>query len=47
MTCGSPEQQRKKDEAKRESEEKTFNVCADGEKHPDAYSPFSNQVNNE
>jgi len=42
----SPEQERKKEEAKRESEEKTYGVCADGEKHS-GYSPSSDQINNE
>lgn len=43
----SPEQQRQKDAAKRESEEKTYNVCANGEKKKSEYDEFSNQINNE
>lgn len=43
----SPEQERKKAEAKRESEEKTYGVCADGEKHSSEYSSSSDQINNE
>jgi hypothetical protein len=42
----SPEQQRQKDMAKKESEEKTNDVCADGQKHS-GYDQFSNQINNE
>lgn len=43
----SPEQKRQMDEAKRESEEKTYNVNAAGEKVPlNQYSEFSNQINN-
>ena len=43
----SPEQERKIQEAKRESEEKTYGVCATGEKVPlNQYSDFSNQINN-
>lgn len=45
--CISPEQQRQKDEARRESIEKTYNVCTDGEKKSSEYSEFSNQINNE
>lgn len=45
----SPEQKRQIEEARRESEEKTYNVCADGQKHADydndAYS--DNLINNE
>ncbi len=42
------EQRRKIEEAKRESEEKTYNVCADGQKHAlNEYDQFSNQINNE
>ena len=43
----SPEQRRKIEEARRESEEKTFDVCADGQKHKSEYEQSSNQVNNE
>ncbi len=43
----SPEQQRQKDEALRESLEKTMNVNAAGEKVPlNQYSESSNQINN-
>jgi hypothetical protein len=43
----SPAQKAKIEEAKRESEEKTFDVCADGQKHKGDYDSSSNQVNNE
>lgn len=44
----SPEQQRKKDEAKRQAEECTYNVCATGEKREyKEYSDSPNQINNE
>jgi hypothetical protein len=44
----SPEQRRKIEEARRESEEKTYNVCATGEKRElKQYDDFSNQINNE
>jgi hypothetical protein len=43
----SPEQKRQIEEARRESEEKTYNVCADGQKHKGDYDKFSNQVNDE
>jgi len=43
----SAEQQRQKDEARRESIEKTYNVCATGEKKASEYSESSNQINNE
>jgi len=44
----SPEQKRKMEEARRESEEKTYNVCADGQKHKqDEYDKYANQINNE
>lgn len=44
----SPEQERKKEEARREAKEKTFNVCADGKKEPREYDePYENQINNE
>ncbi len=43
----SPEQERKIAEAKRESEEKTYNVNAAGEKVPlNQYSESSNSINN-
>ncbi len=46
--CISPEQQRQKDEARRESIEKTHNVSADGEKRElNRFDNFSNQINNE
>ena len=44
----SPEQKRQMEEARRESEEKTHGVCADGQKHSEKeYDQFSNQINNE
>lgn len=43
----SPEQKRQIEEARRESEEKTMDVCADGQKHKAEYDKYSNQVNNE
>jgi hypothetical protein len=44
----SPEQQRQKDEARRESIEKSYNVCATGEKREyKEYSDSPNQINNE
>lgn len=44
----SPEQRRQIDEARRESIEKTYNVCADGEKRSEGeYSDFSNVINAE
>lgn len=43
----SPEQKRQIEDARRESEEKTYNVCADGQKHAEEYSSSCNQVNNE
>ncbi len=44
----SPEQRRKIEEAKRESEEKTMDVCATGEKKKyNQYDDFGNQINNE
>ena len=46
--CMSAEQQRQKDEALRESMEKTMNVNATGEKTAlRQYDEFSNQINNE
>ena len=48
MACISPEQQRQKDEAKRESEEKTYGVNAAGDKGSlKQYDDFSNQIDNE
>jgi len=41
----SPEQKRQMEEAKRESEAKTFGVCADGLKKSESDS--CNQINNE
>lgn len=44
----SPEQRRKIEEARRESEEKTYGVCATGEKGSlKEFDDFSNQINNE
>lgn len=44
----SPEQARKKEEARQESMEKTMNVNATGEKTSGKmYDDFSNQINNE
>jgi hypothetical protein len=43
----SPEQQRQKDEARREAIEKTYNVCANGEKKASEYDNDANQINNE
>lgn len=41
-------QKGKLEEAKRESEQKTYGVCADGQKHNlKEYDDFSNQINNE
>lgn len=45
--CISPEQQRQKDEARKESMEKTMDVCADGQKNKSEYDAASNQINNE
>jgi hypothetical protein len=46
--CISPEQQRQKDEARRESIEKTMNVNAAGEKTSlKEYDNYSNQINDE
>lgn len=42
------EQKRKIEEARKESLEKTTNVCADGEKRlSNEYSEFGNCINNE
>lgn len=44
----SPEQKRQMEEARRESIEKTYNVCATGEKKEyKEYDSFGNQINNE
>ncbi len=44
----SPEQERKKEQARREAIENTYNVCADGEKHPQReYDHYGNLINNE
>lgn len=43
----SPDQQRQKDEARKESIEKSYNVCATGEKKASEYDEFANQINNE
>jgi hypothetical protein len=44
----SPEQKRKMEEARRESEEKTYNVCATGEKKVyKEFDDYGNQINNE
>ena len=44
----SPEQRRKKEEARRESEEKTYDVCATGEKKKyNEFDDYGNQINNE
>ena len=44
----SPEQKRQIEEARRESIEKTYNVCATGEKREyKEYDDFGNQINNE
>jgi len=43
----SPAQKKQMEDAKRESEEKTYNVCANGEKNKSEYDQFSNQINDE
>jgi hypothetical protein len=44
----SPEQRRQIEAARKESEEKTYGVCATGEKYSlKEYDDFSNQINNE
>lgn len=44
----SAEQARKKEEAKRQAEEATYDVCATGEKRKyTEYSDSPNQINNE
>lgn len=43
----SPDQKRQLEEARRESIEKTKDVCADGEKHKSEYDTAANQINNE
>lgn len=48
IMCMSPEQKRQQEQARRESEEKTYNVCATGEKYSQTeYSASPNQINNE
>lgn len=42
----SPEQKRKKEEARQQAIENSKNVCADGERHA-GYTESSNQINNE
>lgn len=43
----SPEQERKKEEARREAIQNTYNVCATGEKREyKQYSDSPNQINN-
>lgn len=43
----SPDQQRQKDEARKESIEKSYNVCANGEKKASEYAESANEINNE
>jgi hypothetical protein len=43
----SPEQKRQIEEARRESIEKSENVCADGQKKASEYDEASNQINDE
>ncbi len=46
--CISAAQQKQKDDAVRESIQKTYNVCADGEKRSQGeYGPAGNVINNE
>lgn len=45
--CMSAEQKRQIEEARRESIEKSYNVCADGQKHESEYDRFANLINNE
>jgi hypothetical protein len=46
--CISPDQQRQKDEARKESMDKTMGVNATGEKSSlNQYDQSSNQINNE
>jgi hypothetical protein len=46
--CISPEQIRKKEEARKDAIESTYNVNATGEKHStNEYGPFGNQIDNE
>ncbi len=40
-------QRKQIEDARREAIEKTYNVCADGEKKKSDYDEFSNEVNNE
>jgi hypothetical protein len=44
----SPEQERKKEEARKEAIRNTYDVCATGEKKKyNQYDDFGNQINNE
>lgn len=44
----SPDQKRQMEEARKESIEKTYNVCANGEKKEyKEYDDFPNQINDE
>lgn len=44
----NPNQKKQIEEARRESEEKTYNVCADGlKKSEKMYDDYVNQINNE
>ena len=43
----SPEQKRQIEEARREAIEKSYNVCANGEKKASEYDKFANEVNDE
>jgi len=46
--CESPEQRRKKEEARKEAIRDTYDVNADGEKHKArSHGDFGNQINNE
>ena len=47
MSCMSAEQKRQIEEARRESEEKSYNVGADGRKSTEKYDESSNKINNE
>ncbi len=40
-------QRKQIEDARRESEEKTYNVCADGQKKTSEYDEAANQINNE
>lgn len=41
----SPEQKRQIEDARRESIEKSKDVCADGEKNKSEYDHYSNEIN--